>query len=249
MNERGRHLEATVDYCIKVPLPRAATPPPVIPPASGFENDDHEEEHVELVEQVPASEHIRRASLEASLQNRPGGSRRRSAGPLPPTRRSSSGSLAASGSSRRSKTVDVIGPHATSTTASKRGYHCCSKREKSSALAALIGCISLATLMTSLVTDLWLDTDEWIPSSTESGLRSASARPPLPPATSQPDLPNVQQARHHGEGVPPQVKQTVRRVHFTVGLWTLCPSHEDHEYVKSKSFFYFLTCSRQLLAL
>lgn len=127
---------------------------------------------------------------------------------------------------RLSKTLEVIGPQSSglpqsaasaaastsnSAVAATRGYDCCSKREKSSALAALIGCISLATLMTSLVTDLWLDTDEWMPA--------------VDPGRASPDLPNVQP--RHGAGEGPHQQDTVRRVHFAVGLWTVCPSRQD----------------------
>ena len=183
----------------KVPLPRPATPPPVsavspLPPASGFENE--ESNHP-----LPASEDIG----EPVIRGRPP--------PRVPPRKSSSGSIASAVAAKRrlSKTVEVIGPQPTAVT-SGRGYDCCSKREKSSALAALIGCISLATLMTSLVTDLWLDTDEWIPA--------------VDPGPASPEMPNVQP--RHGE-VPgsTQHEDTVRRVHFAVGLWTVCPSRRD----------------------
>ena len=105
--------------------------------------------------------------------------------------------------------------------ASKKGYDCCSKREKSSALAALIGCLSLATLMTSLVTDLWLDTDEAIPA-IDSGQVQTS-----------PDLPNVQPRHEEGSGHG-RVHDSVRRVHFAVGLWTVCPSHAEDGYNQLK---------------
>ena len=101
------------------------------------------------------------------------------------------------------------------------GYDCCSKREKSSALAALIGCLSLATLMTSLVTDLWLDTDEAIPA-IDSGQVQTS-----------PDLPNVQPRHEEGSGHG-RVHDSVRRVHFAVGLWTVCPSHAEDGYNQLK---------------
>lgn len=100
------------------------------------------------------------------------------------------------------------GPGA-SASASKKGYDCCSKREKSSAFAALIGCISLGILMTSLVTDLWLDTDELIIPSVEI------------PQTSSDSGPNVQ-PRHEAD-----TAAKAKRVHFAVGLWTVCPSHQD----------------------
>ena len=113
--------------------------------------------------------------------------------------------------------------------ASKKGYDCCSKREKSSALAALIGCLSLATLMTSLVTDLWLDTDEAIPA-IDSGQVQTS-----------PDLPNVQPRHEEGSGHG-RVHDSVRRVHFAVGLWTVCPSHAEDGYnqLKGKKYFIFV---------
>ena len=138
--------------------------------------------------------------------------------------------------------MEVVGPHqlppsATSTStslASKRGYDCCSKREKSSALAALIGCISLATLMTSLVTDLWLDTDEAIPA--------------IDAGPTSPDLPNVQP--RHQEGSLGHGHDTGRRVHFAVGLWTVCPSHEDgYNHLKGKKSIFFLCGSTKCLAL
>lgn len=150
----------------------------------------------------------------------PSGASRRLPRPQPP-RRSSSGSLASTVAAKRrqSKIVEVIDPPLTSNSVPlKKGYDCCSKREKSSALAALIGCISLATLMTSLITDLWLDTDEWIPSVDNT---NRLTRPDL--------MPNVQP--RHQEGIAgntdSQEETTVRRVHFAVGLWTVCPSHED----------------------
>lgn len=194
-----------------MPLLRPATPP--IPPASGFENEEP------LVEDVVV------ASVDDIPRPPSGASGRRLPRPQPP-RRSSSGSLASTVAAKRrqSKIVEVIEPplgsNSTGAVPLKKGYDCCSKREKSSALAALIGCISLATLMTSLITDLWLDTDEWIPS-VDTSTRLA-----------RPDLmkPNVQPRHQEGTGEAAaghQEEATIRRVHFAVGLWTVCPSHED----------------------
>ena len=181
---------------------------------------------------VASGEGVRRSTSGGGVHQASPGNGRRSVRPAPP-RRSSSGSLASTVAAKRrqSKTVEVIGPHvppgslaASSTIASKRGYECCSKREKSSALAALIGCISLATLMTSLVTDLWLDTDEAIPA--------------IDAGATSPDLPNVQP--RHEEGTPGH-RDTVRRVHFAVGLWTVCPSHgeEGYNHLKGTDRFFF----------
>ena len=103
------------------------------------------------------------------------------------------------------RSLEVSGP----SSASRKGYNCCSKREKSSALAALIGCVSLASIMTGLVADLWVNTDEWIPSVTS------------PNHDLEPGQPQVQ-PRHEEVGA----KQT-QRVHFAVGLWTVCPSYQD----------------------
>ena len=116
------------------------------------------------------------------------------------------------------------------------GYDCCSKREKSSALAALIGCLSLATLMTSLVTDLWLDTDEAIPA-IDSGQVQTS-----------PDLPNVQPRHEEGSGHG-RVHDSVRRVHFAVGLWTVCPSHAEDGYNQLKGKNSILLLQLSLFAL
>jgi hypothetical protein len=201
-------------------IPRAATPTashpghtssPPLPPALGFENDEDDD--------LSSSGAILQAS-----------NNRRAGRPTAPPRRSSSGSLASTVAAKRraSKVVEVIEPSGqlakTVTTSanestSKRGYDCCSKRENSSALAALVGVISLATLMTSLVTDLWLDTDEWIPSVIDQSTTSDHS-PPI----SQPNLPNVQ-PRH--EESASAASGVVKRVHFAVGLWTVCPSHED----------------------
>ena len=100
-----------------------------------------------------------------------------------------------------------------SASTSKRGYSCCSKREKSSALAALIGCVSLASLMTGLVADLWVNTDEWIPSVSS-------------PKEFDPSQPQVQ-PRHGEVGGVTHQKGSEQRVHFAVGLWTVCPSYQD----------------------
>ena len=158
--------------------------------------------------------------------------------PAPPVRRSSSqGTGGTGGGSSRgghyTSTTSIASTVATKRrlsktehsqnsvkTASKRGYHCCSKREKSSALAALIGCISLASLMTGLVTDLWVNTDEWIPSASQEKLDNSPA-----------ELPNLQPRQQEASGAggqPHYNHQKIRRVHFAVGLWTVCPSHPDH---------------------
>ena len=78
--------------------------------------------------------------------------------------------------------------------------------------------------MTSLVTDLWLDTDEAIPA--------------IDAGATSPDLPNVQP--RHEEGTPGH-RDTVRRVHFAVGLWTVCPSHgeEGYNHLKGTDRIYF----------
>ena len=94
----------------------------------------------------------------------------------------------------------------------KKGYNCCSKREKSSALAALIGCVSLASLMTGLVADLWVNTDEWVPSVSRTNAE-------------QPEQPQVQP--RHEEGSRGSSAEIVQRIHFAVGLWTVCPSYQD----------------------
>ena len=150
--------------------------------------------------------------------------------PPPPVRRSSSSgggrhftsstttSIASTVATKRRLSKTDAGSLSVTSTASKRGYNCCSKREKSSALAALIGCISLASLMTGLVTDLWVNTDEWIPSASSEKLDPSSA-----------ELPNLQ-PRSQQEAVSGghYNQQKIKRVHFAVGLWTVCPSHPDH---------------------
>ena len=165
--------------------------------------------------------------------------------PPPPVRRSSSsggGRHFAAGSSttsiastvatkrRLSKTDGLTSSVTSSSTASKRGYNCCSKREKSSALAALIGCISLASLMTGLVTDLWVNTDEWIPSAAgSSGSEKLDA--------SQAELPNLQprSQQEASDRIDHRYnQQEIKRVHFAVGLWTVCPSHPDNHLLKGK---------------
>ena len=129
--------------------------------------------------------------------------------------------------------LEVTGSTSSSTAASKRGYSCCSKREKSSALAALIGCVSLASLMTGLVADLWVNTDEWIPSVTKRDQADPAVGLPLPPPPGgsglDPSQPQVQ-PRHGdiGDQDHHQHRQgSAQRIHFAVGLWTVCPSYQD----------------------
>ena len=204
-----------------MPLPRNATPPPVIsspiPPASGFEN----EEEVLAV----ASEVVQRPPPPVRRSSSSGGGRHFAAG-------SSTTSIASTVATKRrlSKTDGLTSSVTSSSTASKRGYNCCSKREKSSALAALIGCISLASLMTGLVTDLWVNTDEWIPSAAgNSGSEKLDA--------SQAELPNLQprSQQEASDRIDHRYnQQEIKRVHFAVGLWTVCPSHPDNHLLKGK---------------
>ena len=74
--------------------------------------------------------------------------------------------------------------------------------------------------MTGLVTDLWVNTDEWIPSASQEKLDNSPA-----------ELPNLQPRQQEASGAggqPHYNHQKIRRVHFAVGLWTVCPSHPDH---------------------
>ena len=168
--------------------------------------------------------------------------------PAPPVRRSSSQATGGTGGGSRgghyTSTTSIASTVATKRrlsktehsqnsvrTTSKRGYECCSKREKSSALAALIGCISLASLMTGLVTDLWVNTDEWIPSASQEKLDNSQA-----------ELPNLQPRQQEASGAsgqqPHYNHQKIKRVHFAVGLWTVCPSHPDHmDHLKGRISF------------
>ena len=140
----------------------------------------------------------------------------------------SSGTVAPLKSAKTQRSLEVT----RTSSSSKRGYSCCSKREKSSALAALIGCVSLASLMAGLIADLWVNTDEWIPSvnSPHDHLQDPS----------QPQV----QPRHEQEmgsaASPSQSSTSEQRVHFAVGLWTVCPSYQDGRTgLKGKHRLYF----------
>ena len=230
----GGRFEAVSADLATVPLQRAATPPPAfsspLPPASGFENNEEDIVPSELVEEWhrKASEDVSRRTSEVNLTSRRpsssigGVSNRSRVGPPPPVRprKSSSSSFSTTASAVAAKRHQQRSLEVTRTSSSsKRGYSCCSKREKSSALAALIGCVSLASLMAGLIADLWVNTDEWIPSvnSPHDHLQDPS----------QPQV----QPRHEQEmgsaASPSQSSTSEQRVHFAVGLWTVCPSYQD----------------------
>eukprot|EP00093_Oithona_nana_P013227 13227.XXX_613201_594038_1 [CDS] Oithona nana genome sequencing. len=79
--------------------------------------------------------------------------------------------------------------------------------------------------MTGLVTDLWVNTDEWIPSAGISGSEKLDA--------SQAELPNLQpRSQQEASGIDRYNQQEIKRVHFAVGLWTVCPSHPDNHLLK-----------------
>lgn len=185
---------------------------------------------------------VRRPSSAGGGSNR---SHRGGGGGLPPRKSSSSGSFTSASAvattkrghpHQRSSALEVTGGGSTGSStaaASKKGYSCCSKREKSSALAALIGCVSLASLMTGLVADLWVNTDEWIPSVTKTNQAAGPATAAGGSGDSglvDPSQPQVQPRHgevgdqdhhnHHRQG-------SAQRIHFAVGLWTVCPSYQD----------------------
>ena len=255
MISRGR-FEAKDRHIVTVPLQRTATPPPAfsspIPPASGFENNEDEDltdHHPDTVEewQRQASEDQQQVTVVRRPSSAGGGSNRshRGGGGLPPRKSSSSGSFTSASAvattkrghpHQRSSALEVTGGGSTGSStaaASKKGYSCCSKREKSSALAALIGCVSLASLMTGLVADLWVNTDEWIPSVTKTNQAAGPATAAGGSGDSglvDPSQPQVQPRHgevgdqdhhnHHRQG-------SAQRIHFAVGLWTVCPSYQD----------------------
>jgi hypothetical protein len=191
-----------------VPLSRAPTPPPVfpppLPPASGFESSEDDP-----VEEVGvASEVVRRASeVRRSSGSERHGRRTQQRKSSYSSYSTNSNLTASRGQEQQQQSLSSAAGVSNKKPASSKGYKCCSKREKSSALAAIIGFVSLASLMTGLVADMWVNTDEWIPSVT-------SSQEPL-----------GQQPRHEAAQGAAQQRLN-QRVHFSVGLWTVCPSYD-----------------------
>ena len=103
---------------------------------------------------------------------------------------------------------------------------CCSprcRRENSSLLAALAGALSLACLMSAVMTDMWTYTEEGI---------------------SPPDLSRAAKKQNFDGSVPDHSSasltggrsdQPVVKISFTVGLWRVCHSIVDDDVIEGKT--------------
>ena len=111
---------------------------------------------------------------------------------------------------------------------------CCSprcRRENSSLLAALAGALSLACLMSAVMTDMWTYTEEGI---------------------SPPDLSRAAKKQNIDGSVPEHSSasltggrsdQQVVKITFTVGLWRVCHFITDDDVIEGKNIALPLDCS------
>ena len=117
---------------------------------------------------------------------------------------------------------------------------CCSpkcRRENGSLLAALGGALSLACLVSAVMTDMWTYTEEGI---LAPGLSRAAKKQNFDGSVLEQSSVPETGGRHD---------QQVVRISFTVGLWRVCPSIVDEEFTEGRKLFYWCECKFNFMSI